>query len=762
MATEVQTPTEKEPTTIRAVLERVVWSNERRIIGIAQPHNRREISVIGDMIEPKTGQLYEFSGHWKHNERYGKFDLHFYSYRTVLPTDSQGIYHYLVRVAKWVGPETAETLIERYGAEALDILKNDPERVTRDQIRGLTPERVLELTDTLKANEKLEGAMIEVGNLLGGLLGQASVEKAIRKWGADAAHIIRHDPYRLAELDGIGFLKADTIYFKLERNPDAARRHAHALLHVLQEQAAKSGHTRVTQLRILTELAKLIGEPHKRTFQLCDRAGLTTRTDGFVADADLDDAEHFVANKLTGLVLQVLRPLRVTDEIKELTQTLEDDQLNAFNQACELPVLVITGAPGTGKTYTVARIIALWQANRLNIALAAPTGKAAKQMEMALSAIAGLPARTIHSLLEAEVLDGEFGFQRNETHQLDCTALVIDETSMVDIRLMRSLLKAVPNECRVLLVGDHYQLPSVGPGATLRDILRANLPSVELRKIKRNAGRIVHACHAIKDGRIPEPAAKLDLSAGDNWRHIESSTHEHTLDVVRVLLSKKLPELGIDPVWQTQLISPTNQAGPLSCKVLNRIAKEIVNPSPLASKLDFALNDKVVRTKNGAVSTAGDALCAICHGTGQGTVRTDQKCLACAGRGRIAQGGEVRIVNGDLGVVREIDAKNIRVDFLYPDRSVRIPRKEHHLRMAYCLTCHKMQGSEVDVVIVPVHKSTMNLPMVTREWLYTALSRAKKFVLTIGNLDYLPGVLSRIGNETRTTGLCEYLNACRQ
>lgn len=751
----------KGPTAVKAVLERIIWRNERRIIASARPSGRREIGVIGDMVDPQAGQLYEFVGNWKKNDRYNKWDLYFYSYRTILPQDRTGIYHYLVRVAKWVGPETAEILLDRYGDDTLCILKEEPQRVIADQVHGLTAARVEELTKTLRDNEKLEQAMIEVGNLVGGVLGQYAVERAIARWGADAAHIIQRNPYRLEELDGVGFVRADSIYLKMGRAPDAARRSAHAILHVLQEQAAQNGHTRIRPATLQIELVKLVTTPHPRALALLQRAKkIRVSGEQYIAHADLANAEEYTANKLTLLRTQQHKPLVLDEEVRVLIGTLEDDQLTAFLRAQEEPVMLITGAPGTGKTYTLARIIALYLANNLSVSLAAPTGKAAKQMEMALSATVGLPARTIHSLLEAEVVDGEFGFQRNEENPLTCNVLVIDETSMVDVRLARALLKAVPGGCRLLLVGDHYQLPSVGPGALLRDVLKAGVPNVELRKIKRHAGRIVHACHMIKDGLVPEPSSKLDLPKGENWRHIESPIAEHTLNAVRALLRQKLPEMGLDPIWQVQLISPTNEAGPLSCLVLNRVVKEIVNPGLNMEKLPFGLNDKVVRIKNGKVETVGEVSCGVCKGSGESLAYPGQKCVSCAGRGSVNQGGEVRIVNGDLGVVRKVDEKFIYVDFLYPDRAVRIPRKTHDLRLAYCLTCHKMQGSEVDVVILPIHKQFMHLPMVTREWIYTALSRAKKFILTIGSLDHLPRALARIGNETRTTALTELLQKC--
>jgi len=749
-----------ETVVLKAALTSVVWRNERRIIAKVKPHGRRETTVIGDMMEPHIGQMYEFTGTWKHNERFGGNDLHFSAYRTILPDDHAGVYHYLVHTAKWIGPETATKLIECFGGNTLSVLRESPDWVQEAQIKGLTPTRIREISTTLRENEALEASMVEVGNMIGGLLGQSVVSKALAKWGADAGHVIRHNAFRLMALNSVGFAKADSLYLKLGGRVDALRRHAHAAGYVLSEQAGRHGHTVVSRMRFDTELVKLVSKPHPKLMELCFRAGRVLTEEASVCDGALHRAETFVADKVRLLETQAPDERINTlarDDVDKFCHGLAPDQLDAFGYAIDCPVCIITGAPGTGKTYVIARIIAAWKAIGFNVNLAAPTGKAAKQMELALRQTVSLPARTIHSLLEAEMVDGEFRFTRGPGNPLECSALVIDETSMVDVRLMRSLLAAVPDGCRLLLVGDHYQLPSVGPGAVLRDLLTAGVPSVELRTIKRNAGLIVRACHAIKDGRRPTPADKLDLVTGANWRHVESPSAEHTKAIITALLETKLRALepDLDLTWDVQTISPTNEAGPLSCKALNRVAKQVLNPLAHEAKLPFAAGDKVVRLKNGLVKALGGEPCPVCSGSGKSTNKG--KCLVCLGQGTLEEGGEIRVVNGDIGVVQEISSRYVDVSLRWPDRLVRLPRVEHQLRMAYCMTCHKMQGSEVPIVILPIHKSLIMLPMVTREWLYTAFSRAKKFIITVGDLGEMPRAIARIGNNARTTALAELL-----
>jgi exodeoxyribonuclease V alpha subunit len=262
-------------------------------------------------------------------------------------------------------------------------------------------------------------------------------------------------------------------------------------------------------------------------------------------------------------------------------------------------------------------------------------------------------------------------------------------------------------------------------------MLAAGVPSFELREIRRNAGDIVRACHDIKDGKTPDyPTDSINLNAGHNWRHIPAKADRIPF-IIEQLLSEKLPQRGFDALWDVQIISPTNDRGAQSCKALNAVAKGVLNPSQDAKGLPISVRDKVVRLKNG-------------QATG---VNLDDK-------GRVTSHSDaIRIVNGDIGVAEDIDDKHIIVRFLYPNRRVQLPRKEHHLRRAFCMTCHKMQGSEVPVVILPLTRAVAAPPMVTREWLYTAMSRAKLMLITVGDKGVLPQIIARIGMNNRCTTL---------
>jgi exodeoxyribonuclease V alpha subunit len=756
---------DKQSETIKATIERIIWrapdGGDRVILSI-KPHGRRPFSAIGNMTTPHEGQEYEFTGDWKFNPRYNRRDLHFFTYRTVMPEDHAGIYHYLVHTAKWIGPETATKLCETFGDDTLRVLKEEPHKVN---IAGLTHERIKEINRKLLDNEAIEAALVEVGNMIGSQLGPSTVQKAITKWGANAAHILKRDPHRLAQLRGIGFLKADALYLGLGGDPGRLRRHVYAGNHVLAEEAAQNGHTIVDLNHFNGKLTQLVGQVHPDLMRLATRA-LQFNVDGeaSICSYVLSEAESEVCNTISQLCECPVDPWSIDSvkdgHVKDMLEELADDQVEALNLAMNNNVCIITGAPGTGKTFTIARIMAALRNAGCQIKLAAPTGKAAKQMELALSSTIGLPARTIHSLLEPEVDDdGEFRFSRNKYNPIECNVLVVDEASMIDIRLMRSLMAATPRPCRLIIVGDRYQLPSVGPGAVLRDLIKAGVPFCELSKIKRNAGLIVKACHSIKDGKSPKPASRLDLDAGDNWRHVQCQTTQQIRGVIEQLIGEKLKERGIDPVWQAQIISPINDKGSLSCYALNGMVKALVNPGYNESRLGFSVGDKVVRCRNGQVkSTTEMTICPKC----QGSQDPDEPCPTCNDTGKVkAEGNSTRIVNGDIGVVKDIDKRHVVVDFLFPDRSVMIPRQDHQLKLAYCMTCHKMQGSEIDVVILPITRTLMKIPMVNREWIYTAMSRPKVFMISVGQIEGIAEAIRKVGITQRRTALVEKIQQCQ-
>ncbi len=402
---------------------------------------------------------------------------------------------------------------------------------------------------------------------------------------------------------------------------------------------------------------------------------------------------------------------------------LTEEQLSAVEMVKNNRVSVLTGGPGTGKTTTVKKVLAWAKENGLNVVQCAPTGKAAKRMSEATD----FDSATIHRVLGAMMEGDEFVFECDETNPIFCDLLIADELSMVTNDLMADLLRAVdPKKTRILFVGDSGQLPSIGAGAVLRDILGSKkVPHVELTKIHRNSGEIVKACHKIAKGENYTPCATLDLEKGLNLRHIEALTPENIQETIQTVIGK-MPARKYDPVWDVQVITATNTRSALSCEALNKVLQEQLNPRP-ANEIDpdiiFRIGDKVIQTKN-------------------------KSCETVDGEGAY-------IVNGDIGKIVRCNPEEsfMHVTFFYPDRTVKISKKANELLLAYAITCHRAQGSEAPVVIIPVH-STFRF-FTNRNWIYTAISRAKDICFTVGPFRSIRQAIQVEETYSRKTFLAE-------
>ena len=742
-------PPENEKT-ITATIQRVFWTNGTAMIAGVSAQGYRRLSAKGRMPDPAIGQAYEFTGPVTWNERFGSHTITFTSYRTIVPTSDHGITRYLANVAKHIGPATARAIVKTFGDAAIATIKTNPQRIA-DQVPGLTIHRARQAQAALLDNEGNENAMVEMATLLGDAVPPSVIGKAIDRWGSSAASRIRRDPFKLIALRGIGFAIADAVWHKLHReHPPATehekrrfarRRDVNAIIHAMTSITTKYGDTVISQQFLKATAAKLVGHS-----ALDNAHNITRRLGWIISDCDdISDAQTIKNERAIATALSILHaPRRGRGQgvqagepaylpSKQTTDDLSPEQLRAFVESSYHRLFILTGAPGTGKTYTLARILRAIAQTELTVALCAPTGKAARQMSKALEGVFPHPTSTIHSLLEPQfdADSGTFTFTRNATNQLDEDVIVVDETSMVDVNLGASLLRAVRPDARMIFVGDHNQLPSVGPGAILRDMLAAGLPRFELTEIQRNAGDIVRACHLIKEGRSPILLAsgKLAIDTGTNWRHISTDSDNSTLQVIGQLLSGKLAKIDIDPATDCQILSPTNKATILSCESINRLARDILNPNnPMVSSLPYGKNDKVVRLKNAMVDLNDDS--------------TDKQCF---------------IANGDIGYVTEITTKHVIVTFQSPTRRVALSRSSPHLKLAYCLTCHKMQGSEAPVIILPLNLEFARMMMVNREWLYTAISRAKRFLITVGELRALEPIIRKVGNTKRKTTLTRLL-----
>jgi len=400
--------------------------------------------------------------------------------------------------------------------------------------------------------------------------------------------------------------------------------------------------------------------------------------------------------------------------MNEKTFKLAADQEEAFALAKNRKVLVLTGAPGTGKTTLVRTILNYYTKQGKRAALAAPSGKASKR----LYELTGYKAQTIHKLLEPQRDGNGFYFTRDAENPIDADIIILDEVSMIDTSLMASFLDAVKPETRLIMVGDTYQLPSVGPGNILKDMISSEvIPSTELSIIKRqDEGHIIRNCHSIKNGRDIE----LSNSESDDFFFLRRNSEEEIRNTVLDLITNRLKQsYNADPLKDIQIISPLRERTSLSCKAFNRECQEKLNLNKPIEKCKFKVGDKVIQTRNEY---------------------------------------EKDIINGDIGFIRSVNTRerSIFVDFENPPRMVELPLYENNLELAYAITCHKFQGSEARIIIIPIHRSFGPLIM-QRNWLYTAVSRAKEVCILVGQRNEIPKIIKRNRQQERFTNLARFL-----
>lgn len=388
-------------------------------------------------------------------------------------------------------------------------------------------------------------------------------------------------------------------------------------------------------------------------------------------------------------------------------------------------ISILSGGPGVGKSFT-AKLVVQWATkNNMIVAQAAPTGKAAKRIIEATDHYAS----TIHSMLGCEFQDDKFVFLSNAENPLRADLVILDEVSMITNDLMTRVMDAIDiKRTRLLLIGDPDQLPSIGPGAVLRDLLKSKIvPHIELDEVFRNSGEIVRVCHRIKKGQLYLHEPKLIMEAENpvNLIHVECDTPERTLSGIRKIVCERMPLRGYDPVHDVQVISPVNNKGLLSCESINKVLRSKLSPVTVADCFTgenaFRVGDKVINTKNSPVTN------------------TDKEKTA--------------IVNGDIGIVTSLEEKRIIILFSNPDREVYLPKKNKNLLFAYCITCHRFQGSESPVIIIPVHRQ-FNYH-ISNPWIYTALSRGKEIVITVGAFDTIEKAILNKQPNSRETRLEE-------
>lgn len=797
------------------------------------------ITIKGEMSDPREGESYRFWGSYQAQKGYSEDAFEFSTYDVMIDESEAGVALYLRNYVPGLGAVKAAALVEHFGADTLMVLRSTPERVT--EVPRLTEANVAAIRHYFENDCRVDPvAFAKLVDLFKDFkIPRKVIVQLIKDFGSSVVDEVIRRPYSiLLPYPRIGWKTVDGLALTvLDYPPDGIDRHAAAIIEALT-QICDQGHTYAERADINVLLINTlgVGMPQSEAWvyvlaeQLVTADTLDQRSDeyeeraavlaeaqgrenaGFSSDflrAHLDDvyfrpgvkfmlpkiarAEEEIARRLVKLA-EYARPLTVDID----TMGLNVDQVQAVRTIPENGVSLITGAPGTGKSYSLARVLSGLRTSGVGpIRVVAPTGKAAKRAAELLAehqGTAGIPCTTIHKALEpkpsqetsgvpatsAKIGRGRepFIFSRNEANPLDAQIVVIDETSMVDVQLAASLLRAIAPGSRVIFVGDPNQLPSVGPGSFLRDMIDAGLPCATLNVIQRSteAGRVVHACHAIKDGRLPSPADTISLPV-ENWVHIEIQNQNEIADEIVAMISPK--NAFPDVLWDIQVVTPQRGKHPTACANLNRLLSLKLNPpSPAlgggiaadgASENQpgddgsfepmFRVGDKVIRTKNGVA----DGLVAI----PKDLPKDNSVLVDWTWKETNWSIWETPIVNGDMGVVRDIvigDKKSfVVVELRTPDRLIRLPMSDHHLSLAYAITCHKAQGSGFPFTIVPVHPAyywdeKTQTGIFNREWIYTAISRAEKLLVTVGQASAIRAAISRKTVHRRQTRLVDLIH----
>ncbi len=718
---------------LTGVVERVTFHGPDSgfaVLRVQIAGRRGPVTVVGTVPSINAGERIEATGQWivdrQHGEQFKATTL-----RCLPPTTKEGIERYLASgLVKGIGAHYAKKIVARFGEKTLEVIDESPTYLA--EIKGLGPKRISRIRESWLEQKAVRGIMVF---LQSHGIGTSRAVRIYRTYGDRAIDLVRENPYRLAtDIWGVGFKTADDLAGRLGIPADSPYRARAALRYLLQQQQTE-GHVGYPEEGLLDATHELTGIDHETLRQAVEaerQSGEIVREPGgeqpwlYLKPVFL--AEHHAARLLHRLT-QGTHPLGGVNLEPILTAfeqragiELAPAQREAITAATREKTLIITGGPGVGKTTIVRGILDVFAARRQRIALAAPTGRAARR----LSETTGREAKTIHRLLEFD--PGFGGFRRDNAQPLECDLLVIDEASMIDMTLMYHLLKAVPAGACLILVGDVNQLPSVGPGTVLADVIGSGVVSVvRLTEIFRQAQSswIVRGAHAILAGDVPESAP----AGGDgDFYFVEASTPEAILDRVTALVRERIPKrFGLDAMNDVQVLAPMNR-GTLGVEALNQHLQAVLNPPRAgAGQVErfgttFRLGDKVIQTQN------------------------DYK---------------KEVFNGDIGRVVALDEGERELVVSFDGREVVYDFAElDELMLAYGLSIHRSQGSEYPAVILPL--ATQHFVMLQRNLLYTGVTRGKKIVVVVGQRRALEMAVQRQEMTQRCCALGRRLREASQ
>ncbi len=720
---------------LEAVIEDTVFRNEENGYSVVEARAGREkITIVGTLPALASGEQVLLEGKWVEHPQYGR-QWKATACEIRKPTTLLGIERYLGSgLIRGVGPATARQIVQEFGKRTLDILSGHPERLT--EVPGIGKKRADQIGTSFKEQYAAREAMIFLQTYG---VSPALAVKISKAYGADAQRRIRENPYQLIDdIEGIGFLTADRIALSLGIPQESEYRLRAGIKYALQEAAAGEGHTYLPRDILLDRAARglrVAGEAllHQLDALLFAREIIALDLDGVQA---LLLAPYYYAEKEIARYLRLLtlpagqtHADGVQDRIRIFEQKngieFSENQRRAVSEAVQRGLLVITGGPGTGKTTIINCILSLLGRNVL---LAAPTGRAAKRMSEAT----GHEARTLHRLLEFSGEEGKF--QRDEQNPLDCACVIVDEMSMVDVFLMRSLLRALKPGTRLILVGDADQLPSVGAGNVLGDILKSGVvPSVRLTDIFRQSEQslIVLNAHRINHGEAPVLNQK-----GSDFFFERRPLAEDAAQTIVGLCQSRLPAFlhTREPARDIQVLSPTKKSG-AGVFQLNQLLQAALNP-PGPRRPEIAYGDTGCRLGGKVVH-----------------VKNNYELAWKSDDGNEGEG----VFNGDVGFISRIDTQDRIITVRYDDeRTVEYDYQQlEELDLAYCLSVHKSQGSEFPCVVMPVVGGPPRL--LTRNLFYTALTRARRLVVLVGREDAIAAMVCNNHEAARYTTLLQRL-----
>lgn len=689
-----------------------------RVLRVRVDGQREPETVVGVLPPAPPGSRVRATGKRQEDARHGR-QFKADTLLVLAPSTLDGIERYLASgLVPGIGPAYAKRIVAAFGDATLEVLDRSPARLR--EVQGLGKRRVDAIARAWNEHRQVGAIMVF---LQSHGASPALAARIYKRFGAKAMAVVSQSPYRLAlDVWGVGFKTADQIARSLGIPADSPERAQAGVLHALH-QFSERGH-------VLAEMEELVGATsellecstdvvHRAVAVLLDEKRIVCEG-AAVFSPELHAAEVRTAERLVGLLGDARRLDEVDRAIAEFERTtglvLDETQRGAITAAAASKVLVVTGGPGVGKTTIVRAILTLFDHARLRVALTAPTGRAAKR----LSEATGREAVTLHRLLEFDPKTG--AFQANRLDPLEAGAIIVDETSMVPLELADALLQALPNHARLVLVGDVDQLPSVGPGAFLRDVIESGrVPTIRLVRIFRQAegSSIVANAHRIHEGELPVGAR----DKGEQFYVLDRQTPEDALEVVKELVTSRIPRgFGLDPIDDVQVLTPM-QRGPLGAIALNELLQAELNPP----------REGVAEVRRGArVFRVGDKVMQL---------RNDY---------------DREVWNGDVGRVTSIEAAEQRLSVRIDDREVAYGDTDlDELGLAYATSIHKSQGSEYPCVIVPI--LTQHFVMLSRNLLYTAVTRGKRLVVLVAHPRALALALAEVRKEARKTRLAERL-----